>query len=196
MYLGTRYHVMSCPPLHLLLNLSSKISSTLTFAIHSSIRLIRSLSQPFKFCKNSRTLGKNPVTNTRACIANRSNKTSQNETTLVFPSTFGHPLRPDVFLVYTATPHALHSLLGLFLGYTSFLFNDLRYCLVDFACHVCGVTADVEVCFFLEEVVDELGVLGEHVLDVTLFLGVFTGEGVEDCQFVAEGGFVCLRERC
>lgn len=104
----------------------------------------------------------------------------------------GRLSRPDILLVDTATPHALHYLLGLLFRHAALLLNDLRDDVVDFSRHVRCVTADVEVCFLQQQVVDELAVGLDVVLDVVLLLWVFSGEGVEDGQFVAEGGFVGL----
>jgi len=100
--------------------------------------------------------------------------------------------RPDILLVDTATAHALHYLLGLLFRHATFLLDDLRDDVVDFSCHVGGVAADVEVCLLQQQVVDELAVGLDVVLDVVFLLCVFSGEGVEDAQFVAEGGFVGL----
>jgi len=66
--------------------------------------------------------------------------------------------RPDVLLVDATTPHTLHYLLGFLLRHAALLLDDLREDLVDFARHVCRVTADVEICLFQEQVVDELAV--------------------------------------
>lgn len=101
-------------------------------------------------------------------------------------------LRPNILLVDPTTSHALHCLLGLLLRYPAFFLDDLAKCLVDLTGHVCGVTADVEVRFLLQEVVDELRVGGQVMLDVVLLLGIFTREGVEDLEFIAEDGFEVL----
>lgn len=101
-------------------------------------------------------------------------------------------LRPNILLVDPTTPHALHCLLSLLFGHPTFLLDDLAECLIDLTGHVCGVTADVEVCFLLQEVVDELRVGSQVMLDVVLLLGIFTREGIEDLEFIAEDGFEVL----
>lgn len=53
------------------------------------------------------------------------------------------------------------------------------------------IATDVEVALLLQEVVDELCVLLQQVLDID-FLIRLAGEGVENGELVAEGGFECL----
>ena len=71
--------------------------------------------------------------------------------------------------------------------------DDLGEDLVDLARHVGRVAADVKVRLLLQEVVDFGGALAQAVLDVDL-LGAGAGEGGDDFEGVAEGGFVFLRE--
>jgi len=44
----------------------------------------------------------------------------------------------------------------------------------------------------LKELVDKFAICGEVMLDVVLFVRVFSGEGVEDGELVAESGFISL----
>lgn len=72
------------------------------------------------------------------------------------------------------------------------LSDDLAEDFVDLASHVGRVAADVEVGLLQEELVDLGGALAQAVLDVD-FLGAGAGEGGDDFERVAEGGFVFLR---
>ena len=77
-------------------------------------------------------------------------------------------LRPDIFLVLIRCPHSLDDLLALCLGDVPVLRDNLAKKCVDFASHVRCVTADVEVCLLLEQLVDLLAVLLQLVLNVDL----------------------------
>jgi len=72
--------------------------------------------------------------------------------------------------------------------------NNLSQNLVDLARHVGGIAADVEVGFLQQELVDFGGALAQAVLHVD-FVGGFAGEGGDDFEGVAEGGFVFLLGR-
>ncbi len=89
------------------------------------------------------------------------------------------------------TPHTLDNLLSLRLWNATLLGYDLRKHGVNLARHVRGVTADVEIGFLQEQLVDFFGVLLEPVLHVD-FLGSFAGEGGDEGEFVPEGFFVGL----
>lgn len=69
--------------------------------------------------------------------------------------------------------------------------NNLAQNLVDLTSHVRRVTADVEVRFLQEELVDLGCALAQAVLHVDL-LGGFAGESGDDFEGVAEGGLVFL----
>jgi hypothetical protein len=89
------------------------------------------------------------------------------------------------------TPHTLDNLLSLRLWNAALLGHDLRKDGVDLARHVRGITADVEIGFLQEQLVDFFGVLLEPVLHVD-FLWAFAGEGCDEGEFIAQGFFVGL----
>ena len=94
--------------------------------------------------------------------------------------------RPNVLLVLIAAAHRLDDLLA-FLGRESTLLgDDLAEHDVDFARHVCRVSADVEIGLLEEQLVDLGGALLESVLDVFL-LGLFAREGCDEFECGAEG---------
>jgi hypothetical protein len=71
--------------------------------------------------------------------------------------------------------------------------NNLAENLVDLTSHVGRITADVKVSLLQQELVDLGGALAQAVLDVD-FLGAGAGEGGDDFEGVAEGGFVFLKK--
>lgn len=92
--------------------------------------------------------------------------------------------RPDVLLIYTATPHALHSLLGLLLINTALLGNNLAKDFVNLASHMRCVTADVEVGLLRQKLVDEGTIFLQHMLDINLLVAL-TGKCIENDELVA-----------
>jgi hypothetical protein len=70
--------------------------------------------------------------------------------------------------------------------------DNLAEDLVDLARHVGRVAADVKVSLLLQQVVDLGRALAQAVLDVD-FLCAGAGEGGDNFEGVAEGGFVFLR---
>lgn len=103
------------------------------------------------------------------------------------PSTLvGSVSRPNILLINPHTPHALDDPLGLLLIHTTLLSNNLGQHLVHLARHMRRVATHVEIALLLQQVVDKFGVLLDKMLDVD-FLAGFPREGVEDCEFVAEG---------
>jgi hypothetical protein len=69
--------------------------------------------------------------------------------------------------------------------------NNLSQNLIDLTRHVRRISTHVEVGLLLKEIVDLRGALAQAVLDVD-FLGAGAGEGGDDFEGVAEGGFVFL----
>jgi hypothetical protein len=72
--------------------------------------------------------------------------------------------------------------------------DDLPQNFVDLARHVRRISTNVEVGLLLEEVVNLGGAFAQAVLDVD-FLGAGAGEGGDDFEGVAEGGFVFLENK-
>ena len=100
-------------------------------------------------------------------------------------------LRPNVFLVDTTATHALDHLLSLRGIHSSFFGDDLSENIIDFSGHVSSITTDVEVGLLLEQVVDQFAILLDMMLHVNL-LGTFSGECIEDDQFVAKSLLIFL----
>jgi hypothetical protein len=94
-------------------------------------------------------------------------------------------------LVLTSRTHSLDNLLALRLRHTPLLRDNLRQHNIDLPCHVRCITADVEVCLLLQELVNFLGVFLEAVLDVD-FAWSFAGESGDELKFVAEGVLIFL----
>lgn len=69
--------------------------------------------------------------------------------------------------------------------------NDLSKKSIHFACHTCGITADVKICLLFQEFVDFRGGFLELVLDVNLSRS-FARKGCVDFEVVAKGLFVFL----
>lgn len=69
--------------------------------------------------------------------------------------------------------------------------NNLAQNLIDLARHIGRITADVEVRFLEQELVDFGRALAQAVLHVHFLVG-FAGEGGDDFEGVAEGGLVFL----
>lgn len=134
-------------------------------------RYVSLISGPTKLHALCRTMwGDNPH-----CIEGE----SQNHNALVLQEKGQTTSRPNVFLVYTTTPHTLHSLFSLLWIHSSLRSDNLSKDVVDLTSHIRGVTADVEVSFLLEEFVDHLAIILEKVLDVDL-VGLLSGECIEN----------------
>ena len=88
------------------------------------------------------------------------------------------------YLVLVCGAHTLDDLLRLGLGHAALLRNDLHQDGVDFAGHVRGVAADVEVRLLEEQLVDLLCLLLQAVLDVDL-VGPFPGERGDQGELVS-----------
>lgn len=110
------------------------------------------------------------------------------------PDTQSDGSRPHVLLVLVATAHGLDDFLALLQRQAALVGDDLPKHGRDLARHVRRVAADVKVGLLEEQVVDFLGVFLEPVLNVDL-LRLFAGEGGDQLEGVAEGGFVSLRCR-
>ena len=91
--------------------------------------------------------------------------------------------------------HALDDFFGLRFWDAALLRHDFGQHGVDFARHICGVTADVEVRFLEEELVNFFGVFEETVLHVD-FAGAFAGEGGYEGEFIAKSFLVLLLISC
>ena len=82
-------------------------------------------------------------------------------------------LRPHILLILITTSHRLDYVFSFVQTDTPSLGNDLDQFIADLACHPCGITADVEVCFaLLKKLVDKGRVFLKPLLDVDLFLRV------------------------
>lgn len=100
---------------------------------------------------------------------------------------------PDIFLVLIRRPHSLDNLLTPGLFHVSVLGNQLPEQCVDLACHVGGITTDVEVRLLFKELVDFFAILLKLVLNVDLLWAV-TGESCVHDKIVSECFFVFLGE--
>ena len=95
------------------------------------------------------------------------------------------------YLVQIAIPQSLHEIVSLLLAQTPLVGNDCAENVVDLPCHVCGITADIDVGTLLDELVDLLCVLGQPVLNVDLLVAV-AGESVDHGESITELVAVCL----
>ena len=93
----------------------------------------------------------------------------------------------DTHLVLIRRPQSLDNLLGLRLGQTALLGDDMHQGRVDLPSHVGCVAADVEArSLALQEVVHLLGALPQQVLDVYL-LRPFARKGGDEGELRAKG---------
>lgn len=97
-----------------------------------------------------------------------------------------------VYLVLVGCPHVLYNLLGLGLGDAALLGQYLCQDCVDFAGHVCGIAAHVDVCLLGQEVIDLLCHFLETMLDVNL-LGALSREGGDELELVTKVLLILLR---
>lgn len=90
-------------------------------------------------------------------------------------------LRPNILLILPTTSHSLDDLLPLLSAQPPLLRDDLAQHHAHLSRHITRVAAHVEICFLLQQLVHERGLLFEAMLNVD-FLRTLAGEGGEELK--------------